>query len=146
VSGAFVRFTPSSGRNCVTILPPHMPLTPSPFVGRIWHLSLAVSCVLLVAVSAFVKPTTRECGTVLYFLIHLVAALPALVIKSVWQLNDARRILDIIATLTYIAVFGGIASVWYLKGPQKWWAVGMLGHTVLWVSAYFFLLPTTSCF
>ena len=129
------------------ILPANALMTRIRSGGKIGQLLLALVCVAAAGVTAFIRPTTRECGTVLYFVIHLLAALPALVIKLALQLHDASKILEGIAAIIYVATVGVIGSVWYVKGPEKWWAaVGMLGFTVFWIASYFVLLPTTSCF
>ena len=119
--------------------------TPRWSAARVLHICLVAVCVSMVAVSAFFDPKTGQCGTQLYLAVRMYGGLLVDIITSIRPIGDERILEHVAGISVYVGFFSAMVTVWYLRGPRKWFVHGLLAWTAFYLASYFFFFPTTTC-
>jgi len=107
---------------------------------------LLVGCAIAVgAATFFLTPKVGACGTQHYLLFYLLGWDATRAIGAVWPFQNPSDAIPAAAMILHVLVFLLPATIWYFKGPRKFYGAGLLIWTGLYVVSYLFGIPTTDC-
>ena len=74
--------------------------------------------------------------------VHLMGGLIPAIIAAVSGIDLGPLIDRPLAILFNVGVFVWLSRLWKRNAPNRWYVVGLLLLTILYLASYFFLLPT----
>ena len=112
--------------------------------NRLLAATIAV-CVCAVAAASLINPRTGACGTMHYMFFQLLSGLIVSAKEEVWASPYDRAILNALAVILNVVVFGVIVRYWLGKADKRWRISGVAALAIVYIASYLFLLPTTAC-
>jgi hypothetical protein len=99
----------------------------------------------VVAVASFFTRKTGACGTAHYVFFQLLGGAVVETLEDLWVTKYDDLAARSLAVLLNVGVFAAFVRVWFVNAPRKWFVVGLLALTALYLTSYFFLFPTRDC-
>ena len=106
---------------------------------------LSVVCIAVITVAMFFHRRTGACGTAHYMFFQLLGGMFIEIITSIATLEYERTVEQAAAALFNATVFCLLLRYWYSKAPSRWYALGLLSLTALYLLSYFYFFPTADC-
>ena len=108
----------------------------------IWTLVL---CATAVTTASFFSRRTGACGTAHYVFFQLLGGAIVSTVEELWQSRYDELIARGLAVVFNVGAFLLLSRVWYRRAPHRWFVVGLVAITALYVTSYFFFFPTRDC-
>jgi hypothetical protein len=99
-------------------------------------------CVAAVLFASLFDPKAGVPASAHWMFVHLMGGMVAEVIADVSGVELGPLIDRPLAILFNVGVFVLLIRFWKRNAPDRWYVVGLLSLTVLYLASYFFLLPT----
>src|SRR5438552_4119550 len=110
-----------------------------------WQVVFVMLCFAVIAIASLFNRRTGACGTAHYLFFQLLGGTLVNTFTESWHLRYERAIEHAAAVLLNVGVFAALIRVWFVNAPRKWFVVGLLALTAIYLASYFFLFPTRDC-
>src|ERR1041385_6692529 len=104
-----------------------------------------VAATVIVGAAGLANPKVGGCGTCHYLVFHLLGGLVVSALDAVHSFRGERFVADAVSTVLNATLFLAVASFWYIFSPRRWFVLGLLLWTTLYLTSYFFGIRASEC-